>query len=445
MKKIFIKILPLILIFIFTFSISINAESSSDWPIVADSSKYPISDDILADAEMYLNQCKDSCGWSFDFDDAYFFAYQGDSENYVTFVFYRKEHDVYVAESIPGALSHPETFANVVGNFPSGYGFAVIEVYINGDVRKAYSYGGGYRFKSGYWNILYTSVDIYGGANYNPSFLYFKSEDLNESDNTNNDFMFVAFEDFADFGEQSLEHYNNAMNQTVTENSNSPNDSVFMNILQAMTGSLTTNNSISQQISNQLQHFTEQFFNNFAQYSLGLMTDILNTLNDFTGKFDGLLDIVNQLYSSGLDSNGEFGLDNMFSYWLVPSDEFIDSQYDKLVGALPFIDEIQGISDTLLNLFQTVEPKSPTITIHAGTYGFIVLTDDCVIDFDWFLDWKPYTDIFIAVFVYAGLALHLVRQLPGILGGTSSVVNSASGLDKPVKVKTNSRKGGKGS
>ncbi|MBO5082539.1 MAG: hypothetical protein J6C06_08040 [Lachnospiraceae bacterium] len=435
MKKI-LKIIPLILIFVFVFSLNIYAAGtdSSDTPMFAITNYDSYYAEMIS---LGIAKYKSDTGY-----DGKVFCY-ADLVNTDSASLHRL--DFYIA---PLDSSYFTYTTNSV-TFHNDSGISQYYLYASGGVSNYFDA----QYKNSITSVvlsnnssaknlvIYVSQDLSANLT-DKETLYYKSPaplyPVEEEPEEDNDFFFGAFEDFADFGEESAEHYNNAMNQTLTDNSNSPNDSVFMNILQAMVGSLTTNNSITQQISNQLQHFTEQFFNNFAQYSLGLMTDILNTLNEFTGKFDGLLDIVNQLYNSGIGSNGEFGLDNMFSYWLVPSDEFIDSQYNKLVGALPFIDEIQGISDTLLNLFQTVEPKSPTITIHAGTYGFIVLTDDCVIDFDWFLDWKPYTDIFIAVFVYAGLALHLVRQLPGILGGTSSVVNSASGLDKP-------QKGGKGS
>lgn len=435
MKRFIYKLLSLILIFVFCFSLSVSADSSADlysFPLYVQPEEFPLGS-LDEHLPHWFNYYKTSKGYyggrSYDEMNAFCFK-SGDK---IWYLYYYGDFTIFAE---PTDFYTDDTSIRI-GNIANDGNLIVYHVV---GAKDGDSVEGGLCTFSTFIcpsvdTIYYSSKDIY--SYYDSSFMFISNE-KKPSDNTSNNFFFDALEDFKDFTEENNEHYNDAMNQTVTENTNSPNDSVFMNILQAMVGSLTTNNSISQQISNQLQHFTEQFFNNFAQYSLGLMTDILNTLNEFTGKFDMLLDIANLLYDSGIGSNGEFGLDNMFSYWLVPSDEFIDSQYDKLVGALSFIDEIQGISDTLLNLFQTVEPKSPTITIHAGTYGFIVLTDDCVIDFDWFLDWKPYTDIFIAVFVYAGLALHLVRQLPGILGGTSSVVNSASGLDKP-------QKGGKGS
>ncbi len=415
MKRFIFKLLPLILIFVFCFSSSVLAATSSyeyPWqnnePIRRESDILNHFFNYLDGEYKYLVVRYEDRSNSYDSLICYF------SNSPIKAINWNSSQCDLICEDGTRPYCYRSTCS--VDGAPSGY----------------LTTGCGYFVTNP--GVLYVSYDVF----YENNLVLDGVEDNVEEPPAENDFFFGAFEDFADFGEQSSGHYNNAMDQTVTENSNSPNDSVFQKLLQAMVGSLTTNNSISQQISNQLQHFTEQFFNNFAQYSLGLMNDILNTLNEFTGKFDGLLDIVEQLYNSGIGSNGEFGLDNMFSYWLIPSDDFIDSQYDKLIGALPFIDEIQGISDTLLNLFQTVKPKSPTITIHAGSYGFIVLTDDCVIGFDWFLDWKPYTDIFIAVFIYAGLALHLVRQLPGILGGTSAVIGSASGLDK-------SQKGGKGS
>lgn len=429
MKRYIYKLLPLILIFVFTFSSVAMAEETAQTPLY----ECPVYD------EWYQR--------IIDYAIELYYADTGSSEQIFVYaatvaVDSSSVHraNVYIAprSAAPGNGANPTIFT---------YSGGIKVYYVTGYEDGHFSLNSTSTIQSiGLSNnvsvkikTIYVSQDIYDDVGQ----LYYQSPNplypvIEEPEKPKNEFDFDILNDFQDFTEQSSEYNNVSQKQQVTQNDNNPNDEIFQNILQAISGNIHTGNSITQQISNQVQNFVEQFFNNFAQYSLGLMNSILGTLNDFTGKFDGLLDMANQLYSSGIGSNGEFGLGNMFSYWLVPSDEFIDSQYNMLVGALPFIDEIQGISDTLLNLFQTVESKSPTITIHAGTYGFIVLTDDCVIGFDWFLDWKPYTDIFIAVFVYAGLALHLVRQLPGILGGTSSVVNSASGLDKP-------QKGGKGS
>lgn len=246
-----------------------------------------------------------------------------------------------------------------------------------------------------------------------------------------NDFFFGAFENFADFGEQSSTHYNNAMNQTVTENSNSPNDSVFQRLLQAMVGSLTTNNSISQQISNQLQHFTEQFFNNFAQYSLGLMTDILNTLNEFTGKFDSLLEITGQLYESGLDADGNFGVDTMLGYWFVPDPDTMHDMFSEAINSSSEFAEILDFAEWFKQHLVDLEPVAPMFTIQPGEYGFITIKNEIRISFEWFEVWKPYTDPLIAAFLYITYFWHLFMSIPGILNGTAATTYAATHMQEP--------------
>lgn len=435
------KLLPFILIFVFVFSLDISAAGtdSSDTPMFAITNYDSYYGEMIS---LGIAKYKSDTGY-----DGKVFCYADlvntDSESLHRLDFWIAPLDSsyfrYTSNSVTfhndsGIYKYYLYASGGVSNyFDAQYKSTVNSVLLSNNISASNL-------------VIYVSQDLSANVT-DEETLYYKSpaplypdEEEPEEDN---DFFFGAFEDFADFGEQSSEYYNNAMNQTVTENSNSPNDSVFMNILQAMTGSLTTNNSISQQISNQLQHFTEQFFNNFAQYSLGLMNDILNTLNEFTGKFDSLLEITGQLYESGLDSNGNFDVGTMLSYWFVPDVDGIKRSYDNTIGQINTFDVVTDTMLGFLSSIQEVEPVAPIFTIPAGTYGLLTIKEDILIKFDWFEAWKPYTDPLIAAFIYVTFFWHLFKQLPGIISGSAATTATVGYFnDAAIKDANRKAKGG---
>lgn len=452
MKKFLYKLLPLILIFVFMFSFSINASSSTSSVYCdgvineTDTIIYKIEFYSISRGVGYIDSIDFSTpGWDGCRVCFYLKPFSPASSGYKMYLYGANYSSDLV--SLNTSTNNSSTISNqsitnlqpliysqigINQSSPSTAFFETnIPIFASEEDALAYQSNGGFVV----YAINYMHVYDCETESWVPVTV--------EEPPADNDFFFGAFEDFADFGEQSSTHYNNAMNQIVTENSNNPNDSVFQNLLQAMVGSLTTNNSISQQISNQLQHFSEQFFNNFAQYSLGLMNDILNTLNEFTGKFDSLLEITGQLYESGLDSEGNFDVGTMLSYWFVPDVDGIKRSYDNTIGQINTFDVVTDTMLGFLSSIQEVEPVAPIFTIPAGTYGLLTLKEDILIKFDWFESWKPYTDPLIAAFIYVTFFWHLFKQLPGIISGSAATTATVGHFnDAAIKDANRKAKGG---
>lgn len=434
MKKFLYKLLPLILIFVFIFSFSVSAGTAEDeHPYLV-----PLREMTSAESACYT-ACLNAVQGQYNLEEyKYIVAVSENCEGFTGVQVYLSNTPMYASrygdtDYILRTMSngYPIRYRGTISNGSFNGYYSSMEPYVS-------STSAGYNYTP-----IVATYDVYI---YGDLYLFLDGTEDNpveEEPPADNDFFFGAFEDFADFGEESAEHYNNAMNQTVTENSNNPNDSVFQKLLQAMVGSLTTNNSISQQISNQLQHFTEQFFNNFAQYSLGLMNDILNTLNEFTGKFDSLLEITGQLYESGLDSNGNFDVGTMLSYWFVPDVDGIKRSYDNTIGQINTFDVVTDTMLGFLSSIQEVEPVAPIFTIPAGTYGLLTIKEDILIKFDWFESWKPYTDPLIAAFIYVTFFWHLFKQLPGIISGSAATTATVGHFnDAAIKDANRKAKGG---
>lgn len=427
--KIIYKLLPFILIFVFVFSLDISAAGtdSSDTPMFAITNYDSYYGEMIS---LAIARYKSDTGY-----DGKVFCYAdlvtGDSSTL-------HRLDFWIAPLDSSYFRY--TFNSVT--FHNDSGITRYYLYSSGGINNYFSaeHKGSVNSVLLSQNATNTNLVIYVSQDLSANLtdketLYYKSPaplyPVEEEPEEDNDFFFGAFEDFADFGEQSSEHYNNAMNQTVTENSNSPNDSVFQKLLQAMVGSLTTNNSITQQISNQLQHFTEQFFNNFAQYSLGLMNDILNTLNEFTGKFDSLLEITGQLYESGLDADGNFGVDTMLGYWFVPDPDTMHDMFSEAINSSSEFAEILDFAEWFKQHLVDLEPVAPMFTIQPGEYGFITIKNEIRISFEWFEVWKPYTDPLIAAFLYITYFWHLFMSIPGILNGTAATTYAATHMQEP--------------
>lgn len=73
--------------------------------------------------------------------------------------------------------------------------------------------------------------------------------------------------------------------------------------------------------------------------------------------------------------------------------------------------------------------EAPKIMIHFGNatseinYG----GDAVALDFSWYAPYKPYVDKFIVAFCWAVFLWHLVRTIPGIIGGVDGYVSDISG------------------
>lgn len=302
------------------------------------------------------------------------------------------------------------------------------------DCNSGFSYNNFFRelHPEGLDSYCYSSHDVYGSFE-GEAYLYlraFGSDVEEEPEDTENDFNFSIFDHFQDFTNTSTDIYENAQNQTVTDNPTTPNDSIFQNLLQSVTGLLHTGNQITQQISSQIQNFTEQFFNNFAQSALGLLSDIKTEIAELALDVlpDNLVSMVDDLYNSGLDSNGNFSLGNMANYWFVPSDDFLSSQYNEFVSGVPCVGAIISLSNDIRDNFINIDAHAPVFTIPSGTYSFINFEEPIVITFEWFEGVRSYTDIFIAAFLYFAFAMYIIKQLPSVIHGFSSV--SSGGADK---------------
>lgn len=246
----------------------------------------------------------------------------------------------------------------------------------------------------------------------------------NPDEGSDNIFDFDILDNFENFVEQSSEYNNIAQKQELVDSTSNPNDGIFQTILQAISGLIHTGNSITQQISNQIQNFVDQFFNNFAQNALGLLSEIKDSLGNILP--ENLTSMIDQLYESGLDSEGNFGIDTMFDYWFIPDKEFMLSQFENLKDSVPLVSSVLTLGSDIYNDFINLEPESPTLVIPAGTYSVMTLENDYIFDFEWFIPFKKYTDPVVAAFLYIGAAWRLYTHLPGILAGVTGFVESPS-------------------
>lgn len=278
------------------------------------------------------------------------------------------------------------------------------------------------------YQVIYVSQDIYDdyGTLYyqSPNPLYSEVEEDNKNDK---DYIFDIFDSFQDFTQQSNDFNDYAQKQTVTENSNSPNDGIFQNIFQSISGLINIGNSITQQISGQLQNFMEQFFNNFAQNALGLLNEIKDSLFSLVDNIlpDNLNSVIDHIYESGLDSDGNFGLDTFFDFWFIPEEDYFGTIFNQLSSDRTGLFQVFDIMDYMKSGLLNIEPTAPVIRIPGGTYGFLTVPD-IELGFTWFEVWKPYTDPLIAAFLYVTYTWHLILQIPGILSGSAGTVASGN-------------------
>lgn len=449
MRNSIYKILPLILIFVLLFSIPVYAvDSKNETPMYSSIYDEYVEVCIEASINKYLSEIGG------ERKDLFVYAQTSaaPSLNLPLYVYIGKRSDLtvsapYTSVTVSGSMVQYDVRYNYESAsllYLEQYSIPT-KVALVGTGTARYMY-------------CYVSEDIYNDTG---TLLYKCDKPLIEeiSDDKgyppNYDFIkdLQEFKNYADYLEYSSNYHNTVVSskQDILENENNPNDSVFANILSAMTGASHVNNQIVQQISAQINHFAEGVFKPFANFCLNILNNISNAMNGFFSRFDNLFLMVDQLYESGLDSSGNFNIGTMLDYWFVPDMDAVKRSYDNTVGQ---INSFNVVTDTMLGFIssiQKVEPVAPIFTIPATSFSYSPSADVTVsydlpeykISFEWFEDWKPFTDPLIAAFVYITFFWHLFKQIPGILSGSAATTASVGYYnDASIKEMNKKAKGG---
>ncbi len=228
--------------------------------------------------------------------------------------------------------------------------------------------------------------------------------------------------------------------ETLTDTDSTSNSNVFLRIFQSMTG-IQSNigklvNSIAfhiSEISSNLDSYMNDIVQNGFNGVNGLLEDILAAIKDIAVAAlpENLVTMIDQLYESGLDADGNFGVDTMLGYWFVPDPDSMHDMFSEAINSSSEFAEILDFAEWFKQHLVDLEPVAPMFTIQPGEYGFITIKNEIRISFEWFEVWKPYTDPLIAAFLYITYFWHLFMSIPGILNGTAATTYAATHMQEP--------------
>lgn len=157
-------------------------------------------------------------------------------------------------------------------------------------------------------------------------------------------------------------------------------------------------------IIDSLNPFSENFI---LKNVLSFLANLLNWLNPFSNDFFGykIIDLLGNL------------LKNLF----VPSEERITALTNTVSSKFGFVDSIKNAITSLQNVINNLS-NAPKLNIDIGATKYNNATT-VVIDFGWYSQFKSYGDLIITGFVYVAFLWRLFIKLPGIISGTSGIVD----------------------
>ena len=140
-----------------------------------------------------------------------------------------------------------------------------------------------------------------------------------------------------------------------------------------------------------------------------LIGSILSYLNPFSENFFGikLLELLGDLLKA----------------LFVPSDERINGIINVVKEKFAFVDTIKNASNSISTTLSDVE-SSPKFTMELGATKYTNAQSFTILDFSWYLKFKPYGDLIITGFVYAFFLWRLFISLPNIINGAGGFVQT---------------------
>lgn len=414
-------LLFLVFVFVLAFPLSVNAEvvdTFSPFPIYTHPELYPLTN-LEEDIRNNFYYAQNSKGYygGYRLEDMHVLVFQDARyPEQVQYVYCHKDNPLHV-------LTNNSTYSTTTqcGIGPTNNNiYRAVIVNSNGDMADF-----GYNYTNivvtpAQGTIYYTNMDL---LNVDGSFVVI-SADSDESED--DDYVFdwsEHIENFEDFMEENEEANNEIQQEELVTEEEEPN--VFLRVFQNIGTMFENATTLLQNTRDMLSSAIGEFFTNTIPH---LLQNAFNVILP-----DEVMSIFHELYISGLNSDGVFSLSSFFDYWLIPDEDFLNSQFEDLKDSIPLVSAVSDIGNSIHNGLVTLEPKSPVFTLHAGTYGVLVIEKDYTIDFNWFLPFKKYTDPIAAAFLYVGVAWRLYVHLPGILNGITGATPSTSNKNTSKK------------
>lgn len=382
----------------------------------------------------------------------------------------------YYRSNNPYALEEPEASLYYIASTYSKDGHPGIQFYCSPDPFEVTSFDSGGNPKiqredrtSIYFYRCYTTTDDMSGVfkiskvgSTSPTIdvdeYFYTSDDVYYAvtnslifDNASDTGAYIPDTDFGAFGSLFDDLANAVDEETLTDTDSTSDSNVFLRIFQSMTG-IQSNigklvNSIAfhiSEISSNLDSYMNDIIQNGFNGVKGLLEDILAAIKDIAVAAlpENLVTMIDQLYESGLDADGNFGVDTMLGYWFVPDPDSMHDMFSEAINSSSEFAEILDFAEWFKQHLVDLEPVAPMFTIQPGEYGFITIKNEIRISFEWFEVWKPYTDPLIAAFLYITYFWHLFMSIPGILNGTAATTYAATHMQEPnVPLVSNWRNG----
>lgn len=120
-------------------------------------------------------------------------------------------------------------------------------------------------------------------------------------------------------------------------------------------------------------------------------------------------------------------IQELFEYFFVPDEDLTNQRLEQIREKFAFIDSLAGYGETLVNFLQNASgAQAPVLTIKLGDYAgsFDYGTGTVVIDFAWYVPYKPTVDNIIAGIIWVVWLWHMYKRIPDIIAGNSMTTAS---------------------
>lgn len=166
--------------------------------------------------------------------------------------------------------------------------------------------------------------------------------------------------------------------------------------------------------------------------SAALGEQLSNIRQGFENVKNNFIDLLKKVAELWLEINTlplriQDKIKELFEYFFLPDEEATNRRLDQIREKFAFIDTLAGNGEAIINFLKNASgTKAPVITISLGSYkgSFNYGSSDIVVDFSWYVPYKPMVDNIVAGIIWAVWLWHMYKRIPDIIAGNSMTTAS---------------------
>lgn len=119
------------------------------------------------------------------------------------------------------------------------------------------------------------------------------------------------------------------------------------------------------------------------------------------------------------------GIVDSLKMLFIPSDDFFAEKLSPFNGAFGFVGQFVQLAKSIIDMCSNPNVAAPSFTIDLSSSNFSWdLGDSVTISFAWYEPYRNTVNAWLSGFMWLGFIWNTFKDLPGIINGASSAINS---------------------